>query len=227
MYKLFNEATLEMKKVDTTHPIAICNGDLLFMEIIVEECQDVDIFGTNMYRGVSFGDAFSRVMEEINKPIMFTEFGADAYDAINGVEDQQSQAYYMLYNWKEIYENAAGLGKAGNSIGGFTFQFSDGWWKYGQETNLDIHDDNASWANAGYSEDFIEGQNNMNEEWFGVCAKGETNSEGLYKSYPRAAYYAIKEAHRFDPYKKGTSSKSLNEHFADIDIKMIASKVDN
>jgi hypothetical protein len=29
-------------------------------------------------------------------------------------------------------ENAAGLGKAGNSIGGFTFQFSDGWWKYGQ-----------------------------------------------------------------------------------------------
>jgi hypothetical protein len=48
---------------------------------------------------------------------------------LNNAEDQKSQAYYLAGNWKEIYENA-GLGKAGNSIGGFTFQFSDGWWKW-------------------------------------------------------------------------------------------------
>ena len=30
MYNLFNDAVLEMKKIDTTHPIAMCNGDLLF-----------------------------------------------------------------------------------------------------------------------------------------------------------------------------------------------------
>jgi hypothetical protein len=30
---------------------------------------------------------------------------------INKSEDQKSQAYYMLGNWKEIYENASGLGK--------------------------------------------------------------------------------------------------------------------
>ena len=65
---------------------------------------------------------------------MFTEFGADAFNAIENEEDQESQAYYMVGNWKEIYENAAGLGKAGNSIGGFTFQFSDGWWKFGSMT---------------------------------------------------------------------------------------------
>jgi hypothetical protein len=27
----------------------------------------------------------------------------------------------MVENWKEIYENAAGLGKAGNSMGGLLF----------------------------------------------------------------------------------------------------------
>jgi hypothetical protein len=34
-------------------------------------------------------------------------------------------------------------------LSGFTFQFSDGWWKYGKQ-NLDIHDNNASWFNGGY-----------------------------------------------------------------------------
>ena len=64
--------------------------------------------------------------------------------------------------------------KLDNSIGGFTFQFSDGWWKFGQTKNLDVHDNNASWANGGYDSDFVEGENNMNEEWFGICAKGPT-----------------------------------------------------
>jgi len=136
MYKLFNEAAIAMKSMDTSHPVSLCNGDVLFMDIIAKECQDVDIFGVNMYRGVSFGDAFEVVRKKYGKPIMFTEFGADAYSAVEQGEDQRSQAYYMVGNWKEIYENAAGLGKSENSIGGFTFQFSDGWWKYGQTKNL-------------------------------------------------------------------------------------------
>jgi hypothetical protein len=57
----------------------------------------------------------SKSKEVLNKPIMFTEFGA--FNVINKSEDQKSQAYYMLGNWKEIYENASGLGKAGNAIG--------------------------------------------------------------------------------------------------------------
>ena len=218
MYKLFNEATVAMKKLDSTHPVAICNGDLLFLEIIKEECKDIDIFGTNMYRGVSFGDAFQRVKDELNKPILFTEFGADAYNAVENSEDQHSQAYYMVGNWKEIYENAAGLGKTGNSLGGFTFQFSDGWWKYGQTTNLDIHDTNASWANGGYQSDFVEGENNMNEEWFGICAKGQTTPRGLYTLYPRAAYYALKEAHALNPYSDGMTLSGVEGHFSSIQL---------
>ena len=211
MYKLMNEASIRMKAIDSSHPVAICNGDVLFIDIIAEECKDVDIYGTNTYRGVSFGDMFQVVKDKLNMPIMFTEFGADAFNAIENQEDQEAQAYYMVGNWKEIYENAAGLGKVGNSIGGFTFQFSDGWWKFGfdDRENADIHDNNASWENGGYGRDHKLGANNMNEEWFGICAKGPTDIRGLYELYPRAAYYALKEAHEINPYAEGVTGESL------------------
>ncbi|MFT5251437.1 MAG: hypothetical protein ACI87N_000416 [Flavobacteriales bacterium] len=218
LYKLFNEAVVEMKKMDKSHPMAICNGDLLFLNIIKAECPDIDILGTNVYRGVSFGDAFKKVKDELNKPILFTEFGADAYNTLNNAEDQKSQAYYLAGNWKEIYENAAGLGKAGNSLGGFTFQFSDGWWKYGQTKNLDIHDNNASWSNGGYAYDLSGTDNNMNEEWFGICAKGPTNSRGLYELYPRAAYYVLKQAHQVNPYAAGTNLENVDNAFNNIQL---------
>lgn len=220
MYRLMNEATLKIKSIDASHPIAICNGDVLFIDIIAEECKDIDVYGVNMYRGVSFGDAFQTVKDKLNKPIMFTEFGADAFNAIKNEEDQKAQAYYMLGNWKEIYENASGLGKAENSIGGFTFQFSDGWWKFGfdDRKNAEVHDNNASWSNGGYSIDYIEGENNMNEEWFGICAKGKTDPRGLYDLYPRAAYYALKEAHQLDPYADGVSLEFVQNHFKNISL---------
>ncbi|MGJ8734796.1 MAG: glycoside hydrolase family 2 TIM barrel-domain containing protein, partial [Cellulophaga sp.] len=218
MYKLMNDAVLKMKAIDTSHPVAICNGDLLFADIVAEECKDVDIYGVNMYRGKSFGDAFERVKNELNKPILFTEFGSDAFNAITNKEDQKMQAFFMVENWKEIYQNAAGLGKSGNSIGGFTFQFSDGWWKFGQTTNLDIHDNNASWSNGGYYLDLEPGENNMNEEWFGVCAKGPTNERGLYDLYPRAAYYALKEAHSLDPYAKDVTLDFVDNYFNNIEL---------
>ena len=227
MYKLMNEAAVQMKEVDKSHPVAICNGDLLFAEILADEIKDVDIFGVNMYRGYSFSDAFERVKNEIDLPIMFTEFGADSYNAIKNEEDQAAQAYYNLGNWKEIYENAAGLGKSGNSIGGFTFQFSDGWWKYGQTKNLDVHDDNASWSNGAYEKDFQQGKNNMNEEWFGICAKGPTNSQGLYTSYPRASYYALQAAHTFNVYQIGVSLEAVREHFSMINIAKAVDKAQN
>ncbi|MEN9335802.1 MAG: hypothetical protein RLZZ500_789 [Bacteroidota bacterium] len=209
MYQLFNQAVVKMKTIDTSHPIAICNGDLLFLDIIAKECKDVDIFGTNVYRGVSFGDLFERVKKEYGKPVMFTEFGADAFNVLTNKEDANAQAFYLKGNWKEIYENASGMGKSGNCIGGFTFQFSDGWWKFGQTKNLDVHDSNASWSNGGYQKDYTEGENNMNEEWFGICAKGAPDASGFYQLYPRTAYYVLKDIHQFDPYAAGANLNSL------------------
>lgn len=69
-------------------------------------------------------------------PVILTEFGSDAFNTIANKEDQEYQAKVLLSNWKEIYENTNGMGKNDNSLGGFTFQFSDGWWKTGQTINL-------------------------------------------------------------------------------------------
>jgi len=218
MYRLMNEASIKMKSIDSSHPIAICNGDVLFIDIIAEECKDVDVFGTNMYRGASFTDAFETVKEKLDMPIMLTEFGSDAFNVLDNAEDQKMQAYYMVSNWKDIYLNAAGLGKSENAIGGFTFQFSDGWWKFGQTKNLEVHDNNASWSNGGYQLDYTPGENNMNEEWFGICAKGPTNERGLYTLYPRASYYALKIAHQLNPYDAGVTPDFVETHFDNIEL---------
>ena len=224
LYKAFNDATLEVKKIDTNVPVAICNGDLLYLDLVKEECTDIDIYGTNMYRGITFNDgegvsAFQKVSDELNLPMLLAEFGSDAFNARDNKEDQEMQAYYNLGNWKHIYENAAGLGKANNSLGGFTFQFSDGWWKYKQTENLDVHDNNATWGNGGYSRDQAkEGDNNMNEEWFGICAKGPTDARGLYQLYPRAAYYALKEVHNLNPYENGMTLGFMDNYFNNIQI---------
>jgi hypothetical protein len=220
MYRLMNEAAKAMKAIDPSRPVAMCNGDTLFIDIIAEECPDIDIYGTNTYRGVSFTDMFDVVKEKLDMALVFTEFGSDAYNAKENKEDQKMQAYYNLGNWKEIYQHAAGIGKTGISIGGFTFQFSDGWWKYGfdDRENADRHDNNASWTNGGYDWDLAPGQNNMNEEWFGICAKGPTNDRGLYELYPRASYYALKEAHKLNPYEEGMTSEFIENYFKNINL---------
>ena len=218
MYQLFNEASKVIHEIDHKHPVAICNGDIQFLDLISKYCPDVDILGCNIYRGRSFGDCFDRVKREYGKALMFTEFGADAYNAKTNSEDELSQAYYLKENWKEVYANAAGMGKASNCIGGFTFQFSDGWWKHGQTLNLYKHDTHASWANGGYENDYVLGKNNMNEEWFGVCAKEPNKLNRPYELKPREAYYTLMEIHRYHVYEETADLESLNTHFRNIEI---------
>jgi hypothetical protein len=64
--------------------MAICNGDLQFLDII-KDCKDIDILGTNVSWSVF--EMHSKSKEVLNKPIMFTEFGAD--NVINKSEDQK------------------------------------------------------------------------------------------------------------------------------------------
>jgi beta-galactosidase/beta-glucuronidase len=219
MYSLMNTAAEIIKSIDDSKPVALCNGDNRFLEIIAEETPEIDIFGINVYRGEKFGDLYDEVKEIYGKPVLLTEFGADAFNAKTEQEDQRCQARYVKSNWEDMYENVAGFGRAENAIGGFTFQHADGWWKYLQEENLSIHDTNASWSNGGYECDHVSGENNMNEEWFGVMARGEKNEEGITKLYPRAAYYVLQSAHQFDPYQQEEAGLSaIQKHFSAISI---------
>ncbi len=217
LYSLYGEISSAIQAMDSKRPVAIANGDLQYIDLVAQECGNIDVFGTNVYRGISARDLYAVVKEKLGIPVMYTEFGADAFNAKEGREDQLTQAKYLIGQWQEIYEMTAGKGRVGNCIGGLTFQWTDGWWKFGQTERLDIHDTNASWPNGGYWEDFVEGANNMNEEWWGICAKGPTENSGLYDIYPRAAYYCLRQAYELDPYAKSTDLDAIRRHFGSIE----------
>ena len=204
LYSFFGEMVDVVHSEDKNHPVAIANGDAQYLKLMAKYLKGkLDIFGTNVYRGYSVRDMYAEVKKVLDVPVMFTEFGADAYNAKDNREDHLGQAKYTKENWREMYKQARGMGSVGNSIGGFQFQWSDGWWKYKQTKNLDVQDTNASWANAGYKHDHVEGANNMNEEWFGICAKGKPDGEGHFQLMPRASYYVLQKAFELDPHAPG------------------------
>jgi hypothetical protein len=223
LYSLFGEIIRAVKQQDPNHPVAIANGDAQYIDIIAQECKGLDIFGSNVYRGKSARDLFQVVNDTLGVPLMFTEFGSDAFDAKRGREDDVMQARYLHAQWREIYEQSAGKGKVGNAIGGFVFQWSDGWWKFGLETRLDIHDTNASWPDAAYVEDFVPGQNNMNEEWWGICAKGQPDDRGIFEEYPRTAYYVLMADWKLAAYAPGTDLAAIADHFAQTEPEALSS----
>ncbi len=215
LYSMYGEVIDAIHAVDDKHPVGIANGDLQYSDLIAEYAPNLDVMGSNVYRGVSSRDLFDRVADELELPFLYTEFGSDAYNATQGREDDVMQAWYLHGQWQEIYEHTAGHGRADNAIGGYIFQWSDGWWKTGQTENLDIHDPAASWENDAYRRDWTPGENNMNEEWFGIASKGERNDRGLYTVYPRSAYWMLKDAFVLDPYSADMAE--IDEHFSAID----------
>lgn len=216
LYSLYGEIITEIHKIDKNHPVSICNGDLQYIDIIAEEAGNMDIFGTNVYRGRTARDLYKVVEEKLDLPIYYAEFGADAYDAKNGREDGNTQALYFRDQWEDVYLNAWGNGGVGNAIGGYSFQWADGWWKYKQEENLDIHDTNASWSNKAYIDDWTPDGNNMNEEWFGIMAKTPPKPDGSFDLQPRPAYFVLRDAFKLDPYADDTP-EDIKAHFAALE----------
>ena len=216
LYSLWNEVTEAGKAIDSNHPFTIVNGDIQYIDLIAELIPNLDLLGTNAYRGKSFTGLWRDVEEKLDLPVVFFEFGSDAFNARDFAEDQLSQALVLKDQWQEMYNKAAGNGEEGNSIGAFIFEWRDEWWKYLQIENLDIQDNNASWSNQAYLFDWAEGKNNMNEEWFGITALGPANSDGVSTARPRMAYDVMTEVFSMDPY--AASKGDINRTFANMDV---------
>ena len=224
LYSLWGEVIDGGREIAPDHLFTIVNGDIQYIDLIAEYVPNQDVLGTNVYRGIGFGDLWKDVDARLDKPIVFMEFGSDAFNAKNFAEDQGAQASFLRGQWQEMYNQSYGNGGYGNAIGGFIFEWRDEWWKYKQTENLDIQDRTASWANGGYTFDYIEGQNNMNEEWFGIMRLGDINSEGVYVAEPRMAYDVMTEIWQHDPYQSGQAE--VNEMIRDVDMEVIALKSD-
>jgi hypothetical protein len=52
LYSLMGELIDEIQARDSKRPVSMANGDIQYLDIIVEECPNLDIFGTNQYRGI-------------------------------------------------------------------------------------------------------------------------------------------------------------------------------
>jgi len=224
LYSLWGEVVREGKQMAPGHLFTIVNGDIQYLDLIAEYVQEMDVLGTNVYRGISFGDLWKDVKEGFDRPVVFMEFGSDAFNAKNFAEDQAAQASFLRGQWQEIYHQSYGNGGYGNAVGGFVFEWRDEWWKYKQTENLDVQDRNASWSNGGYTFDFVEGQNNMNEEWFGIMALGDIDNDGIYPAEARMAYDVMSEIWAMDPYSGGKAA--VNTMINDVDMELIALKSD-
>jgi beta-galactosidase len=216
LYSLFNEVMAAGKAIAPNHPFTIVNGDIQYIDLIAELCPAMDLLGSNVYRGTSFTNLWSEVQKKLDRPVVFFEFGSDAFNARRLEEDQRAQALVLKEQWQEMYNKAAGNGEEGNSIGGFVFEWRDEWWKYLQIENLDKQDANASWSNQAYLFDWAQGKNNMNEEWFGIAALGLPNADGVYEARPRMAYDVLSEVFAMDPYKSGKDR--INAMFTNMDV---------
>jgi len=224
LYSLFNEVMTEGKAVAPNHPFTIVNGDIQYIDLIAEYCTAMDLLGVNAYRGPSFTGLWADVKAKLDLPVVFFEFGSDAFNARRFEEDQRSQALLLKDQWQEIFNKSYGKGEEGNALGGFVFEWRDEWWKYLQIENLDVQDTHASWSNQGYLFDWAEGKNNMNEEWFGITALGTRNADGVYEARPRMAYEVLGEAFSLDPYTD--SKQAVNALFANMDLGLYELKGD-
>ncbi len=183
-FKFANEVAKVIKSIDPDHPVAICSGDILYLDKFGKNSPDIDIFGANSYRGdYGFGRFWKGVKEEAGIPAFITEYGCSAY--VEGkplLEAEEYQAAYHKGSWEDIASNMAFGEGAGNALGGVVFEWLDEWWK-GYEPA--IHDTKGLWAGpfpGGY----------MLEEWLGICGQGDGTQSPLYR-HLRKAYYTYQK----------------------------------
>lgn len=215
LYSLFAEAIDAGKNIAPDIPFTIVNGDIQYLDLIAKYGKNWDLLGSNVYRGEGFTSLWSDVKNQYGKPVLFFEFGADAFNAKEFKEDERSQAEYLKSQWLEMYSKAYGNGAEGNALGGFVFEWRDEWWKYKQTENLETQDTNASWANGGYKYDYQEGQNNMNEEWWGINRLGKANKDGVAVAETRLALDVLTEIWKLNPYQK--SATQISNYSLDMD----------
>ncbi|MDT8297352.1 MAG: glycoside hydrolase family 2 TIM barrel-domain containing protein, partial [Spirochaetaceae bacterium] len=213
LYSLFEEGIQIVKDIDPTKPVGIVNGDIQYMNLIDALVPSLDILGVNTYRGDAAQDLFyESVAETLDVPIVYTEFGADAFNVVEGREDQYHQASIIKGQWEEIYRQSYGKGGYQNTLGGFVFEWMDEWWKSaGMVEDLDVHNDDASWSNGAYAHDAAFGVNNMNEEWWGICAQSTVKTDGVHERRPRAAYYLLKDLWTLD--QINSTPEEIAAHF--------------
>jgi beta-glucuronidase len=179
-FKFVNEVALAIKEIDPDHPVAIANGDILYLDKFGKDAPAVDIFGANAYRGdYGFGRLWKNVAEEADRPAFITEYGCSAYAGGKSLlEGEAPQANYLRSAWEDIYNNSAFKGGVGNVVGGVVFEYLDEWWKQYEPF---VHDTRGV-AMGPFPDGYF------HEEWFGIAGQGDGQLSPFLRQL-RKSYY--------------------------------------
>jgi hypothetical protein len=169
-----NEVMGRIRALDTAHPIATVYGELPSADVL-SQLEDIDVWGLNVYSGISFGNRFDDWSARSDKPMFFGEYGADAWNASTGEYDPESQAMATEALTTEILEQSTRAG--GPCSGGTIFEFADEWWK-DQGGSADEQDVGGIAPGGGPYPD-----STFNEEYWGIVT---------VEREPRPAYEALK-----------------------------------
>ncbi len=184
-FQFVNNVARMIHEIDPDHPVALCNGDTLFLDIFAKNAPEVDIFAGNVYRGdYGFGSFWEQVAGSADRPAFITEYGAPAYSRDLTLEEVEiEQANYHRGNWLDIKANMAGESDgAGNALGGVVFEWLDEWWKNYEPFYHDKKSEAIGPFTGGY----------YFEEWFGLNGQGNGKHSPFLRQ-PRKAYDLYKE----------------------------------
>jgi beta-glucuronidase len=131
-------------------------------------------------------------MLQYGKPVVITEYGCPAYAKDwSEAAAEEGQAEYHKGCWNDIEDNLAGVeGGVGNALGGVIFEWTDEWWKSGQ--NPYGHDEIPQWYGP-----FLDGGGY--KEWFGICSLGDGRDSPLKRELKRV-YFMYRDL--WNRYKK-------------------------
>ncbi len=181
--RFLNEVCRMIHQLDPDHPVG--TGNLLtgLVEYYGQFAPELDYLGVNSYLGEDgFGATWLKVRQYLNRPIFIAEYGCDSYHTGKG-PDEAAQSRYLLKNWEDIVYNSAGHPGAGNSIGGFVFEWLDEWWK--DTLNYFENPVDKQSTRAVFPMPFPDGY--AQEEWFGILGQGAGNASP-YLRVPKKAY---------------------------------------
>lgn len=171
-----NQVAALLKRHAGSRPVATVYGEVPSAETIAA-MPDIDIWGINAYRGISFGDLFATWASRSNLPMFIAEYGADAYNANEERYDAESQAKAVAELTQEIADQGFALVAGGVASGGSIFEFADEWWKDGSGSP-DAQDVGGIAPGGGPYPD-----QTFNEEWWGLVDIDRA---------PRPAYEALR-----------------------------------
>ena len=182
--KFLNEVANMIHKLDKNHPVAVGNQELGLVKYYNLYASEIDILGVNIYSGEEgFGSFWQLAKAKMDRPVLITEYGCDAFNSGLYKVDEESQALWHKVCWEDIEYNFAGGKGVGNSIGGVIFEWLDEWWK-SLKGSASTHE-----KTKDYPMSFPDGWSS--EEWLGIVGQGD-GKNSPFARYLRKSYFLYK-----------------------------------